>query len=123
MFSIAKLSSAGNVCVKLDGVNLTGSCHKLDGKVVSHEQTQCPRMQGFPPANKYGQQITMKLASLYGLKSSVQGSGKQRFVVVSDLPAPAHCWPWNCQAAAASLCTSGGLPCSYPGQCAEAGHR
>lgn len=62
-------------------------------------------MQGFPPANKYGQQITMKLASLYGLKSSVQGSGKQRFVVVSNLPALVRWWPWQFQAAAALLCT------------------
>ena len=59
----------------------------LKCKLVSLEQTQCGHLQGFPPANKYAQQITMKLASLYGLKSSVQGSGKQRFVVVSDLPA------------------------------------
>ena len=56
----------------------------------------CAHVQGFPPANKYGQQITMKLASLYGLKSSVQGSGKQRFVVVSSLPALVHYWPWQC---------------------------
>ncbi|KAK9816982.1 hypothetical protein WJX72_007795 [[Myrmecia] bisecta] len=40
-------------------------------------------MKAFPPMGKYGLERTQKLASCYGLKSSQQGSGNRRFVVVA----------------------------------------
>lgn len=39
-------------------------------------------VQAFPPMNMYGLAFTQKAAGLYGLKSSAQGSGRKRFVIV-----------------------------------------
>ena len=41
-------------------------------------------VQAFPPMNMYGLAFTQKAAGLYGLKSSAQGSGRKRFVIVKS---------------------------------------
>lgn len=51
-----------------------------------HKERQAgfPRpAQAFPPMGKFEAQTVQRLAALYGLKHSVQGSGKKRFVVVT----------------------------------------
>ncbi|CAL5219874.1 g1794 [Coccomyxa viridis] len=39
-------------------------------------------IKAFPPMNMYGLAFTQKAAGLYGLKSSAQGSGRKRFIIV-----------------------------------------
>lgn len=39
-------------------------------------------MMALPPAGKHGSAFTQALAGLYGLKATLQGSGKKRFVMV-----------------------------------------
>lgn len=39
--------------------------------------------QAFPPMTPYANAFTQKAASLFGLKSSQQGSGRKRFVIVA----------------------------------------
>lgn len=50
----------------------------------------CVCVQAFAPMNPYALNRTQRLASLYGLKSSQQGSGKRRFVLVKP-----HTSPYN----------------------------
>lgn len=45
-------------------------------------KTQTSDAQAFPPMNMYGLAFTQKAAGLYGLKSSAQGSGRKRFIIV-----------------------------------------
>ena len=53
-------------------------CNVAEGNIymLSHCLDSC--VQGFPPMNKYGLQMVIKLASCYGLKASAQGSGKKQ---------------------------------------------
>lgn len=52
--------------------------------MLQRHETQADQepVQAFAPMNAYAMGRTQRLASLYGLKCSQQGSGKRRFVLV-----------------------------------------
>jgi len=60
-----------------NGFNLGKVKAELQSMVTSRGD-----IHAFPPMGKMEMQLTQRLAALYGLKSSIQGSGKKRFVLV-----------------------------------------
>ena len=54
----------------------------VNSEVCNPVQQMC--VQAFPPMSLYGLAFTQKAAGLYGLKSSAQGSGRKRFVILTS---------------------------------------